>query len=182
MPESVKDRCTKSHEYIFLLAKSQKYYYDSEAIKEPATGRIESRFRNSARYTNHQSFTNGSTRYGGNKYTENPSVFYRTKSGNIYEPKQMRNKRSVWDVNTRGYDGAHFATFPKDLIRPCIRAGSRYGGIVLDPFFGSGTTGIVALEEGRKCIGIELNPEYVTLAQNRIDKASEQMRLPMELC
>jgi len=172
MPESVTDRCTKSHEYIFLLAKSRKYYYDNEAIKEPC------RQSNVVDFLRRKTLDNKGA--GQGTYEEVRPDLCRSRAD--YMPADfMRNKRSVWSVATEGYTGAHFATFPKALIRPCIRAGSRYGGIVLDPFFGSGTTGIVALEEGRKCIGIELNPEYVALAQDRIDKASAQMRLPMEV-
>ena len=121
MPESVEDRCTKAHEYIFLLSKKSHYYYDHEAVKETSVS-------------------------GGEK----------------------KNKRSVWTVNTKGYKGAHFAVYPKNLIRPCILAGCPEGGTVLDPFTGSGTTAIVALENNRNFVGTELNPEYIQLAENRI--------------
>jgi len=149
MPESVKDRCVKSHEYIFLLSKSKQYYFDNESIQEAASSTDNRlRDRDSTRLNN----TPGRTRMGG-------------LTSNGYE---MRSKRNVWSVNTRAYVGAHFAVFPPDLIQPCIRAGSRAGGIVLDPFLGSGTTAAVAIEEGRDYIGIELNPEYVALAEQRI--------------
>ena len=119
MPESVTDRCTKAHEYIFLLSKSPKYFYDADAVREK-----------------------GSHEDG-------------------------RNKRSVWEVNTKPYSGAHFATFPPDLIKPCIMAGCPAGGTVLDPFGGSGTTGMVALELGRSAELIELNPSYVEIIEER---------------
>jgi site-specific DNA-methyltransferase (adenine-specific) len=116
MPESVKDRPTRSHEYLFMLTKSEKYYYDREAVLEP----------------------NG------------------------------RNRRSVWDISTQAFHGAHFATFPPKLIEPCVRASSSAGDLVLDPFFGSGTVGVVAKELDRRYLGIELNFEYVTLAAHRL--------------
>jgi DNA modification methylase len=118
MPESVRDRCTKAHEYIFLLSKGPRYYFDSEAIKEPAV-------------------------------------------------EGQRNRRSVWTVATRPFKGAHFATFPPDLIRPCILAGCPTGGTVLDPFSGAGTTGLVSIQHGRCYTGVELNPEYIALAERR---------------
>lgn len=152
MPESVTDRCTKAHEYIFLLSKSPKYYFDNEAIKEPAhTTDKSNRDRDASKLIN----TPGRTRMAGLKT-------------NHYETK---NKRSVWTVTTKPYKGAHFATFPSTLIEPCILAGSRPGDIVLDPFGGSGTTGAVAIQHGRRSILIELNPEYIPLIQERLDKA-----------
>ena len=165
MPESVTDRCTRCHEYIFLLSKSPRYYYDTDAVAEPCAQSTINRCAGK---------TNGPTRpdaprFGGNKYTASPEQFYRTKSGNCYVPKPMRNKRDVWTVATRGFKGAHFATFPEQLIEPCILAGSRQGGVVLDPFCGSGTTGVVALRHGRQYLGIDLNPEYTEMAKNRID-------------
>ena len=161
MPESVRDRCTKAHEYIFLLAKSPRYYYDADAVKEQQT---ESTVARAA--------------YGWNGRTDDNSNGARTgstfkrmaesgeKIGTI-PSDGLRNKRSVWTVSTKPYREAHFATFPPDLIQPCIRAGCPAGGTVLDPFGGSGTTGEVAASEGRKAILIELNPEYVTLANKR---------------
>jgi DNA modification methylase len=131
MPESVKDRPTKAHEYIFLLSKSPKYYYDADAIKEPLSASVRSR------------------------------ADYMPKDG-------KRNKRTVWSVSTRPFKGAHFAVFPPDLIEPCILAGSPEGGLVLDPFFGSGTTGLVARQNGRDFVGIELNPEYIEIARERL--------------
>lgn len=119
MPESIKDRPTKAHEYLFLFAKSERYFYDADAIKGQTT----------------------------------------------------RNKRSVWTVTTKPYKGAHFATYPPELIEPCILAGSTEGGTVLDPFTGSGTTGAVAIKHGRRFIGTELNPEYGELARERMTRA-----------
>lgn len=149
MPESVKDRCTKSHEYVFLLSKSQRYYFDNEAIKEPAKPDTTVRDRDHTKLNN----TPGRTRMAGLKTNH-----YTTK-----------NKRDVWMISTKPFKGAHFATFPEDLVEPCILTGSRNDGIVLDPFFGSGTTGVVALRHGRRFIGCELNPEYVQIARRRLN-------------
>lgn len=175
MPESVKDRCTKSHEYIFMLSKSPRYYYDGEAIAEPVkestTKRLAQDIENQrGSYT--PSKSNGkmkaaAPRYGGKKYAENPEKFYRTKSGNMYDYRPKRNKRDVWTVTTKPFKGAHFATFPPDLIEPCILAGCPVGGTVLDPFAGSGTTGMVAKQHGRDFVLIELNEEYVKLCEDR---------------
>lgn len=123
-PESVKDRPTRSHEYIFLFSKSEKYYYDWEAVKEPAAD---------------------------------------SKLG-------KKNRRTVWNINTEPYPGSHFAVYPRELARLCIRAGSKPRDIVLDPFFGSGTTGVVCHELGRDCVGIELKDEYAELARERLRK------------
>lgn len=165
MPESVTDRCTNSHEYIFLLSKRRDYYFDSEAIAEPVANTTHQRV---SLVTGEPKSKVEIPRYGGKKYTETPDVFYRTKSGHAYDFRPTRNKRSVWSVATTPFKGAHFATFPKELIRPCIKAGCPVGGVVLDPFFGSGTVGCVCVEEARSFIGIELNPEYVRLAERRI--------------
>lgn len=134
MPESVEDRCTRSHEYIFLLSKKPRYYYDYEAIMEPLAESSISRLKQEG---------------------ENQS------SG-------LKNKRSVWTVKPKGYKGAHYAVYPEELVLPCILAGSPKGGVVFDPFTGSGTTAVVALKNGRDFIGTELNPEYAKLAENRI--------------
>ena len=148
MPESVTDRCTKSHEYIFLLTKSANYYYDAESIKEKTlTNDNTNRDRDKDRLNN----TPGRTRMAGLKT-------------NNYE---KRNKRSVWKINTKPYKEAHFAVFPEKLPELCIKAGSKKGDIVLDPFFGSGTTGFVAQRLYRKWLGIELNPEYIKIANKR---------------
>ena len=127
MPESVKDRPARSHEYLFMLSKSERYYYDWQAVRELADG-------------------------GG-----------------------LRNRRSVWNVNTKPFSGAHFATFPPDLIRPCIQASTELGNFVLDPFFGSGTVGIVCQEENRQYIGIEINPEYLELALDRLQSRNSNV-------
>ena len=152
MPESVRDRCTKAHEYIFLLSKNAKYYFDNEAIKEDAVAK---------------------DRAAGNKVpqkgTDQP--FSETKQGLIKAQQkkyQKRNKRSVWTVTTKPFKGAHFATFPMDLIEPCVLAGCPEGGTVLDPFAGSGTTGIVAANHARNSVLLELNEEYIEIAKKRI--------------
>jgi len=177
MPESVTDRCTKSHEYIFLLSKSQKYYYDAEAIAEPVAKstvlRLSQDIENQAGSDRVPRKTNGAMkaaapRYGGKKYTEDTAVFNRTKSGNAHDMHDNRNKRSLLTLSTQPYKEAHFATFPEKLTEPCILAGCPKGGIALDPFFGSGTTGKVAIKHGRNFIGIELNPKYVKIADKRL--------------
>lgn len=193
MPESVKDRCTKSHEYIFLLSKSSKYYFDYEAIQEEAN----------------PNYISKNIRFGGNKYGDNDDTHFQTYSGNVYEPKMkvrtqnngyskagghrdnsggfgayskhgntkdgiqgevyyVRNKRDVWSINVKPNKEAHYASYPEELVAPCILAGCPKGGIVLDPFMGSGTTAIVARCLERNYIGIELNPEYVRMAERRI--------------
>ena len=158
MPESVTDRCTKAHEYIFLLSKSRKYYFDNEAIKEPAhTTDKSNRNRDDTKLNN----TPGRTRMAGLKTNH-----YTTK-----------NKRSVWNVSTKPYKGAHFATFPADLIKPCILAGCPEGGTVLDPFGGSGTTAQVSLQNNRNAILCELNDDYIKLAEERIKKNTAQLQL-----
>jgi len=154
MPESVQDRCTKAHEYIFLMSKAQQYHYDHEAIKEQSTSKSEG------------------IRFGGNKYGDDDDPKYATKSGNVSKEYDKANKRSVWTVTTKPYAGAHFAVFPSDLIEPCILAGSPVGGIVLDPFMGSGTTAQVAQNLGRQYLGCELNPEYEALQQSRLSQLS----------
>ena len=148
MPESVKDRCTKAHEYIFLFSKNKKYFYDNEAIKEPAKD-WGTRDRSKGKYTS------------TNEYGQTPHSGL-TKS---YEKK---NKRSVWSVTKKPYKGAHFATYPPDLIEPCILAGSEKGDIVLDPFMGSGTTAAVAKSLGRDYIGCELHEDYGDLIRKRV--------------
>lgn len=124
-PESVKDRVTVSHEYLFMFSKSENYYFDQEAIKEPTS-----------------------------------------------DGKGLKNKRTVWQINTEPCREAHFAVFPRALVRPCILAGSPEGGLVLDPFLGSGTVGIVAIETGRRCVGIEVKPDYIKIAKRRLMGAS----------
>jgi DNA modification methylase len=153
MPESVKDRCTKAHEYMFLLSKSARYYYDAEAIAEPLVYPNETRrplgSKGAWQIDGREQRENG----GGKPYDGYPST---------------RNKRSVWTIPTKPYKGAHFATFPPALVEPCILAGCPVGGTVIDPFFGSGTVGAVAVKHGREFVGIELNPKYIALAEKRI--------------
>jgi len=153
MPESVRDRCTKAHEYLFLLSKSEQYYFDQEAIKEPAKVSI------------------AGIRFSGKKYGYSDDPKYATKSGNVSKEYEKANRRSVWTVATKPYSGAHFATFPTALIEPCILAGSRSGDVVLDPFMGSGTTAQVSVSLDRQYLGCELNPEYNALQQQRISHA-----------
>jgi DNA modification methylase len=158
MPESVRDRCTKSHEYIFLLTKNPRYYFNNEAIKESLTessiARLKQDIENQA----------GSDRAHAGAKTNGPIKA----SGDI---ETGRNKRSVWTVNTKGYKEAHFAVYPPELITPCVLAGSAEGDTVLDPFSGSGTTGEVALTHGRNYVGVELNPDYAALSEKRITNA-----------
>jgi DNA modification methylase len=155
MPESVTDRCTKAHEYVFLLAKSQRYYYDAEAISEDAICD-----RKPGRKITDTRETHGTG--GGNAGIN--SLLARYHEGNAPE---TRNRRSVWTVCTKPYSGAHFAVMPPDLVKPCILAGCPEGGVVLDPFMGSGTVAAVAQDAGRRAIGIELNPEYCKLITKR---------------
>ena len=156
MPESVTDRCTKAHEYIFLMTKSGKYYYDNEAVKEPVADVSLKRVE----YGWHSRGINDNNNYTGLKHTD--------KMGERFCNPDGRNKRSVWTVATKPYKDAHFATFPPDLIEPCILAGSKSGDVILDPFAGSGTTLAVATKHNRNSIGIELNPEYVKLIHKRV--------------
>jgi DNA modification methylase len=155
MPESVQDRCTKAHEYIFLLSKSHKYHFDHVAIKEPMKGEPEARDKNAEGYQADYS--------KGDRFSKGERVF---------GADGMANKRSVWTVNTKPYSGAHFAVFPTELIEPCILAGAPLGGIVLDPFMGSGTTAQVAQDLGRQYLGCELNPEYGKLQKKRTAQKS----------
>lgn len=182
MPESVRDRCTKSHEYIFLLSKSEKYYFDYEAIREPAVGfdnRPPAGSRGTGTPNSRRRKGNAKTFRGGGVYTggqsfKNSEQTERESHGNAENETGLRNRRSVWNVATQGYSKAHFATFPEKLIEPCILAGCRLGGIVLDPFLGSGTTAAVSARTGREYIGIDINPEYIELAKERIAEAGER--------
>jgi len=155
MPESVRDRCTKAHEYIFLLSKTETYYFDAEAMKEP-------------------SVTNDPRRPYTSKGAKDLDGRSEWKSGQARDKGDfsLRNKRSVWTVTTKPFKGAHFATFPTELIEPCILAGAPAGGIVLDPFFGSGTTGQVSQALGRQFIGLELNEAYKPLQDERLRQPS----------
>ena len=151
MPESVRDRCTKSHEYIFLLSKNKNYFYNNEAIKEQAKD-WGTRDRSKGKY-------------------HNPGTGLSPHTG-LTKSYEKKNKRSVWTVNKKPYKGAHFATYPPELIEPCILSGSEKGDIILDPFMGSGTTAVVAKSLGRHYIGCELNEEYGKLQQKRLNEKS----------
>ena len=229
MPESVTDRCVKSHEYIFLFSKSKQYYFDYEAIQEEAVTQLDPRIGTRIEYDGIRQGEEGTGQrafvalkikghqMGGRKYGESDDPHYSTKSGKDYQPQVrwgsgtkkertheqgysqkengghrdnsggfdsemsirdgvvVRNKRSVWTVNVRPNKEAHFATYPPLLIKPCILAGCPEGGVVLDPFMGSGTTGIVARQLGRNYIGCELNPEYQKMAERRILEQGENL-------
>ena len=162
MPESVQDRCTKAHEYIFLMSKSQKYYYDRMAIAESAAY-AEEHARKKTSWGNKKA--DAGVKANIEKYQVIGEENKTTLAGG------MANKRSVWTVNTKPYKGSHFATYPPKLIEPCILAGCPKGGVVLDPFMGSGTTAFVALLNDRQYLGCELNPEYEELQQRRIKDA-----------
>lgn len=151
MPESVTDRCTKAHEYIFLLSKSKQYYFDIDAIKEPAIYPNDNR---------------------GERTDSRRGTYMNSMSGSTGETRQ---KRDVWSVATSPFPEAHFATFPEKLIEPCILAGCPKNGVVLDCFNGAGTTGVVALKNDRQYIGIELNPEYVDMSNKRIELVMEDI-------
>jgi DNA modification methylase len=160
MPESVTDRCTKSHEYIFLLSKQPRYFFNQGAIREESVDLEGSKKRYESAFHTGQKHLDGGYLPQGKTHTAG----YRTFDG-------KRNKRTIWTVNTASYKGAHFAVYPPALIEPCILAGSAEGDTVLDPFSGSGTTGEVALTHGRNYVGIELNPDYAALSEKRITNA-----------
>lgn len=157
MPESVKDRCTKSHEYIFLMSKAERYYFDAAAISEPVT----------SSKGNAKTFRGGGA-YTGGRTHDNSAQVERESHGNQENQTGHRNKRDVWSISTKGYAGAHFATFPEKLVEPCVLAGCPVGGTVLDPFTGSGTTGVVAKRLGRGFVGCEISPAYAKMAEERI--------------
>jgi DNA modification methylase len=167
MPESVRDRCTKAHEYVFLLTKSDRYFYDAEAVSEAS---VDKESINGRRKRNDDKFC-----------AADPEGMARTRVGfaKIEDGKTYptRNRRSVWTITTKPYSGAHFAVMPADLVEPCIKAGCPEGGTVLDPFAGSGTTLAVAAELGRNAIGCELNPEYIGLAERRIKESRSGVAL-----
>ena len=185
MPESVTDRCTKSHEYIFLLSKNKNYYFDIDAIQEEATGydgRRDTLLKGSPKYNNlsylppdapKQSMASGQHERWKFKNLQDKGQ----KPNSMHEKRALgekdcvyavRNKRDVWSVPTKPYKDAHFATYPEELILPCVLAGSSEDDIVLDPFNGSGTTGVVAINNGRKYIGIELNKDYIDITYRRL--------------
>ena len=187
MPESVRDRCTKSHEYVFLLSKSERYHYDADAISEPFADSSLERLRQDIASqrgrdrvpgkTNGPMKAVGNINAGRSSYkagsasSMNDGEHVRKSDAGLPVREAGRNKRSVWTVTTRPYKGAHFATFPPALIEPCILAGSRPGDVVLDPFMGSGTTAAVAIQHGRQYLGCELNADYGPLQDERIAEA-----------
>ena len=222
MPESTKDRCTKAHEYLFLLSKSRRYYYDNDAIREPSnmsggstrpTNGVgwghgtDAKERNRERVTVPKGWDTSTGEGGHGGYHKDGAARGSKRNSFARESKysagehgqkaqhrpdradvdygETRNKRSVWTVATHAFREAHFATFPPDLIRPCVLAGSPRGGMVLDPFGGAGTTGLVAMQEGRRSILCELNPEYAAMARARLDKAwiegAAQMDMLMDM-
>lgn len=162
MPEGVKDRCTKAHEYIFLLAKNTKYHYDHESIKEKSRDTYFGRRGKTTKRHKTQSMM-------------------KDRAFNIdYTPDMLRNRHSVWSIPTRAYTGAHFAVFPMALIEPCVLAGCPEGEIILDPFGGSGTTALASIKHGRKAILCELNPKYIDIAQKRIGSFKAEVGLDTE--
>jgi len=167
MPESVTDRCTKSHEYVFLLSKSKSYFYDHEAIKEPVAEATVGRMKRGTSAT-HKNINGapGQTKHGLAQPRD-------------YDPErpvaEKRNRRSVWTITTKTFKGAHFAVMPEALVEPCVLAGSEIGDTVLDPFTGSGTVAVVALRHGRNFVGTELNLAYGEIARTRIENAAPLM-------
>jgi site-specific DNA-methyltransferase (adenine-specific) len=157
-PESVEDRCTKAHEYLFLLSKSERYHFDHKAIMEPATGT-----------------------HPGNRNHGDATVAHAQMQQESLWPAPMRNRRSVWFVACRPFRGAHFATFPVELVVPPILAGCPAGGTVLDPFAGSGTVGVAAKALGRSAVLVELNPEYAAMARSRIEESEVEVLTPCNL-
>ena len=164
MPESVTDRCTKSHEYIFLLTKQPHYFYNADAIRTPISEVSPARVE-----------------YGWDSDTPSSGGVHTKKMGERFAPAKGANKRDVWSVNTSGgysdHDGAHYASYNPKLIEPCILAGSPEGGIILDPFNGTGTTGVVAIKYDRKYIGIDLSEKYIAMSTRRLEKETEQYNL-----
>lgn len=157
LPESIKDRPTRAHEYLFLFSRSPRYYYNADAIREPHQ---------------HESYRKAQSPWSGPRFQNHPSRGAQNlKPAKMLHPKG-KNRRSVWTIPVQGFKGQHFSTFPEKLVEPCILAGSPVGGTVLDPFLGTGTTALVALRLGRKAIGIEINPDYVRIARDRVRKAA----------
>lgn len=166
MPISVKDRTTPAHEMLYMLSKSARYYYDQDAIKEPIAEASRKRYAQEALNTQTGGFKQEACEsglVGQRSRSRRPAEIIKTLAGS-----ETRNRRSVWSIPTKSFPDAHFATFPPDLIAPCVLAGCPVGGTVLDPFFGAGTTGLVANRAGRNCIGIELNGTYVDIARKRL--------------
>jgi DNA modification methylase len=158
MPESVKDRCTKAHEYVFLLTKSARYYFDNQAIKETAASKPHAP-------------GNTADKNGGHLRND----FGTDQMKKVWAADGLRNRRSVWTVTTKPFKGAHFAVMPEALVEPCVLAGSKVGDLVLDPFAGSGTVGVVALRHGRNFVGTELNTDYAEIARQRIENDGPMM-------
>jgi len=198
MPESVRDRCTKAHEYVFLLSKSERYYFDQDAILEPVSPNTHARLSQDIQNQIGSERANGGAKTNGNMKAVARKVYpgngvgfghgYDAKSkGRVKNNESMdaalaimpttRNRRSVWTIPTESYSGAHFATFPRALVEPCILAGSRVGDLVFDPFLGSGTTAQVAQNLGRHWVGCELNPEYVKLQHGRTAQLGMQLEV-----
>jgi DNA modification methylase len=190
MPESVTDRPTKAHEYLFLLAKNDHYHYDADAIREPVSANTHMRMSQNlaaqagSHRANGGAKTNGPMRavLRGSSRTKLAEEGSGIKANDSFEsacclPVNERNKRSVWTIATQPFAEAHFATFPEKLVEPCVLAGCPEGGTVIDPFAGSGTTGVVAYRLGRKFIGVELNPEYAEMARRRVEPWENQLVL-----
>lgn len=181
MPESVRDRPTRAHEYLFLLSKSSRYHYDATAIREPSVGQSEHDLTG----TGYQA--PGQTRQSGNRVKRDKQRGHSRRHAGFNDRwdamtkaeqgARGRNKRDVWSVAVKGFRGEHYATYPVDLIEPCILAGAPEGGVVLDPFCGSGTTGVAAIRHMRRFFGIELNPEYVAMAKRRISEDAPLLHL-----
>jgi DNA modification methylase len=170
MPESVTDRPTKAHEYVFLMTKSARYFYDADAIADTATNG--ERFHGG--YDSDAILTKTASRNGRNGIHRGPD------SDTAMNVTSTRNRRTVWTIATQPFAEAHFATFPEKLVEPCVLAGCPEGGTVLDPFTGSGTTGVVACRLGRKFVGVELNPEYAAMAERRIAPWANQLVMEVE--
>jgi len=177
MPESVRDRCTKAHEYVFLLTKSERYFYDCDALREPHTQAIKDGVTKEMMETEWEAKRDSKGKVQSDKSGKTNQGGTVNRNKNYYGNINGRNRRSVWTITTKPYSGAHFAVMPPDLVEPCIRAGCPEGGTVLDPFAGSGTTLAVAAELGRNAIGCELNPDYIELAERRILDARQSVAL-----
>ncbi|QND84553.1 DNA modification methylase [Chromobacterium vaccinii] len=166
MPESVRDRCTKAHEYLFLLTKGERYFFDQDAILEPVSPNTHARLAQNVQEQIGSARANGGAKTNGNMKAVGRKVATSGDAAMAIMPTE-RNRRSVWTIPTQSYSGAHFATFPEALVEPCILAGSRPGDIVFDPFMGSGTVASVAQRLGRNWLGSELNPDYINLQADR---------------
>lgn len=173
MPEPVKDRCTRSHEFVFLLSKSKKYYYDHEAILEPISDAMKRSIKNGVQRTEGREFQHDEKTRMGKK---SPNHMWRSDEA-LENYQKGRNKRDVWFISAKPYRGAHFAVYPPELVEPCILAGCPPGGLVLDPFGGSGTTAGVAILHGRNAILCELNEDYAELIGDRVSSISGGWRV-----